>query len=60
MNTIRKIWAYLISLQKCKDSVFPDQGQCIIMDADEMEKSRSISFYEESENWDDDNDDDDD
>lgn len=29
---------------KCKDSVFPDQGQCIIIDADEMEKSRSISF----------------
>ena len=42
---------------KCKDSVFPDQGQCIIIDADEMEKSRSISFYEEGEDWDDDDDD---
>ena len=36
---------------KCKDSVFPDQGQCIIIDADEMEKSQD---------WDDDDDDDDD
>ena len=45
---------------KCKDSVFSDQGQCIIIDADEMEKSRSISFYEEGENWDDADDDDDD
>ena len=27
---------------KCKDSVFPDQGQCIIIDADEMEESRSV------------------
>ena len=45
---------------KCKDSVFPYQGQCIIIDADEMEESRSVSFYEEDEDCDDDDDDDDD
>lgn len=27
---------------KCKDSALPGQGQCIIIDADEMEESRSV------------------
>lgn len=45
---------------KCKDSALPGQGQCIIIEDDEIETSRSISFYEEDEDWDDDDDDDND
>ncbi len=41
---------------KCKDSALPGQGQCIIIDANEMKKTHSISFYEEGEDWDDDDD----
>lgn len=42
----------------CKKAAIASHGQCIT-DADEIEKSRSVSFYEEDEDWDDDDDDDD-
>ncbi len=61
---MRKLYNIFNLFTRCQASVLPSQEQGIIVDVDEMEEPRSISFPEEDDDddddWDDDDDDDDD